>query len=293
MLDDASVDVREEAALALGAIGSPDAINALIDKLDDVNSDIGPQIARALRRAKDPRMVEALVKKLDDPDNETQRESARTLGEIGDPRAVPPLLQLLQQSDDRKVVNASSEALARLGEVAAIYEILPRLRQTQNPVLKQSLAVAVGDLIGLPGGFYKVLRKENDTYGIEVGRLLDELCKSIRTEANGAFGDKADWIEKLSREVGEAYEEEDYDRCIELLFDMGIGLAALRYGVRFGDESRAFLDELLWRDQGFGIGMWFLAQLRDEVERFDGSTTNALEAQLGVYFLATRGGGAS
>ena len=99
-------------------------------KLSDPQADLAPQIARALRRAKDPRSVDALLLRLRDPDRETAAESARALGEIGDLRAADPLLDLLHGSSDMKVVSASSEALARLGAMAAIYEILPRLQET-------------------------------------------------------------------------------------------------------------------------------------------------------------------
>ena len=77
-------------------------------------------------------------------------------------------------------IRASSEALSLLGELAAIYEILPRMKSTHNPVLKQSLAVAAGDLLGCPGKFYKVLTKEL----LEPGSDVEDILKQAERQSS-------------------------------------------------------------------------------------------------------------
>ena len=141
---------------------------------------MAPQIARALRRRPHPRSVEALVRKLADPDRETRTESARTLGAIGDRRAAPSLLEMLASASDNKVVAASSDALARLGELAAVYEILPRMQATRNPVLHRSLAVAVADLLGPHDSFYPFMIAEEQERGMMVPKWMKRLRRRVR-----------------------------------------------------------------------------------------------------------------
>ncbi len=286
-LDDPSAEVREEAAMALGRIGSPDAVEALVRKLDDPDIDLRPQIARALRQTHSRTSVEALVRRLRDGDRETVSETARTLGEIGDARATEPLMQILHESQDSKVVSASSEALAKLGEMAAIYEILPRMQETTNPVLKGSLAVAVADLIGEPSEFYRILVREHRDRGTEAERLLQSLRDTIVTATRDRMQSQGQALIAKTRTVEQAYVAGTLDRFEDALFDLAIGLAALHYGVEFGGDAEAFVETLIWHDSRFGVGVWYLELMREA--RDEGgprSRTDDTDALLGIYALS-------
>jgi len=285
-LDDPSADVREEAASALGSLGSPEAINALLAELDDPHSDLGPEIARALRQVKDPRSVDPLIRKLSDPDQETRAESARTLGTLGDRRAAAPLLELLQKSSDSKTVSASSEALSRLGELAAIHEILPHLRSTCNPVLRQSLAVAVGDLLGEPEECYRVITREGKRRCCEVDNLLEDLAKDVQEGARDRFESAGRALCERLTKIRGSYEEGTLDVCAVQLFDAAFTLSALAYGVEFGSDAKAAVQDIVWRDQRFGVGFWYLYILRNEW----GTKHQDAEIILGIYFLCRQGG---
>lgn len=288
-LDDASFDVREETALALGSIGSVEAVDALAAKLEDPESDLAPQIARALRQTRSRRGVDALVRRLQDPDRETRSEVARALGEIGDRRAVPPLLALLSGSDDPKVISSSSAALARLGALAAIYEILPRMKATRNPVLKTSLAVAVGDLLGERDGFYKVLTREQQVPGSEVNRMLRDLRRRFRQfEGIWSDADIAELVETL-REIEQMYEEGNFKACSTGLSRAAFRLAGMRgAGPRRGAAAPT-VESLVWEDEQFGVGAWYLELLREGWEAADLGFRDSTDILLGLYFLACRG----
>ena len=279
-LEDPSSQVREEAAMALGRIGGPDAIDALVQKLDDPNIDLMPQIARALRQTHDRSSVDALIRRLRDGDRETVSEIARTLGEIGDARASEPLLKVLQESHDSKVLSASSEALAKLGEMAAIYEILPRLQQTANPILKRSLAVAVADLIGEPGEFYRILIREQRNRGSEVAPLLDKLRILIESATQERMQDQGRALIEKTRQIEQAYTTGQLVGIEDSLFDLSIGLAALNYGVKFGGDTETFVETLIWHDSRFGVGVWYLELMRELPSSFCPDDTDAL---LGIY----------
>lgn len=285
-LDDPSADVREEAAIALGRIGSPDAVEALVGKLNDPNADIAPQIARALRHSHNREAVEALIRRLGDSDRETVAESARALGEIGDDRARGPLLRVLQESGDAKVVSASGEALARLGEMAALCDIFPRMNETRNPVLKRSLAVAAGDLLGEPGEFYRILVKEQREGGSGCAQLLSGI-KSAIEEAKETIG--AGRVEMLQDRVDSLrtlYENRDRGKAVETLFDLALGLAAIRYGIRYGVDAAALVETIVWFDARFGIGTWYLELLREAGEKGGAGGGDGTEILLGIYILS-------
>jgi len=284
-LNDASADVREEAVMALGRIGSAEAVDALIVKLNDPHCDLNPIIARALREANDPRSVEALVDHLTEPDRESQSEMARTLGALGDRRAVASLMDVLRATDDDKVASASSAALARLGEVAAIYEILPRIKATRNPVLKRSLAVAVADLLGEPDRFYKVLAREQANRGVEVSRILKDLRKRVLSATKTIMQSSGEHLVNCIAELENAYESNNIQQCADRLFDLAIGIAALRHGVNVGIDSKVLIEDLIWKDEHFGIGVWYLNMLREQwsVPGFD--QRDDIDVLLGIYFF--------
>jgi hypothetical protein len=236
----------------------------------------------------DRRSVEALVRRLGDPDRETRTESARTLGAIGDPRAAPSLLELLSKTQDSKVMTASSEALARLGDLAAIYEIMPRMKEARNPVLKRSLAVAVGDLLGQREGFYRVLLREQQTRGTEVEEMLQDLRRQIGDVTPATLRAEGRRLQEKTREIQSAYDAEQLDRCADGLFELAVGLAALNWGISFGGDAATFLPDLVWRDEHFGVGVWYLCTLRAGESRKLGALDD-VDVLLGLYFLHCHG----
>lgn len=280
-LDDPDADVREEAAMALGRIGSPQAIEGLLVKLEDADSVMAPEIAKALRKSRDPRSVAPLMKKLQEGDPNIQAESARTLGLIGDKRAVKSLLDLLYESLDEKVISASSEALARLGEMDAIFKILPRMRETKNAVLKRSMACAVGDLLGTPGEFYRVLHAEHLAYGERTGLLLAKLKAEVGEATHDIWTPAGRNIITRVEQLESSFLLRDYTACVNQSLDLAIALSALKYGIQYGGDAEVFVEVLIWHDQRFGVGTWYLDLLRQS------PAADQLEALLAIYFLST------
>jgi MFS family permease len=285
-LDDPAAEVREAAVMALGRIGSPEAVDALLARLNDPQTDLIPQIARALRDARSPRSVEPLIRRLSDSDRETVAEAARTLGEIGDRSAAAALLKLLRGTKDAKVISAASEALARLGEMAAIYEILPRMCGTSNPVLKRSLAVVVGDLLGRPGEFYGVLVQDQRAPGAEAQRLLRILADRIAEATPGSLAAQGAKLIAKGRDLHAAYETDQVERCVDLLIELAIGLAALHYGIEFGGDVEVFMETLIWHDVKFALGLWFHSLLRERLKAVPRRPVDRGDVLLGIYALS-------
>ncbi|MEI8352625.1 MAG: HEAT repeat domain-containing protein, partial [bacterium] len=285
-LDDPATDVREAAALALGRIGSPDAVDALVGKLDDPNADLAPQIARALRHTHSRQAVDSLIRRLNDPDRETVTETVRTLGDIGDDRAKRPLLDILQRSQDSKVISASSEALARLGEMSALYEIIPRMKAATNPVLKRSLAVAAGDLLGKPGEFYGIMVREQREPGSEIERLIRQIQVAIEQLRSGDLESQGHKIKIMAGQVSEHILAGRLKESVGGLFELAVGLAALRYGVEFGRDTEAFVETMIWNDVRFGLSAWCIELLQEPDAQGVVNEPDRTDVLLGVYLLS-------
>lgn len=277
-LDDASMDVREESAYALGSIGSPEAVGALVAKMEDPSCELGPQIAKALRYAKDPSSVDALIKRLSDPDRETKSESIRALGEIGDKRATEPLMDILTASSDTKFICYASDALARLHELKAVPEIVRKMQSMPTPLLKKSLAVSIGDLMGERDEFYKILSREQETRNSEIPRAFKDLKKDIWRMAKKR--DEASAALHVISTVPIKYEEEDLSVCASAMYESSVAMAVLKWGIASSDSVKTIVEHIERYDARFAMTVWYLNILRTDKNLHDDVTI-----LLGAYLL--------
>jgi HEAT repeat protein len=95
---------------ALGKLGDPQAVPALIQALGDSDSAVRAAAAEALGAIGDPQAVPALIQALGDSDCDVRRAAAEALGKLGDPQAVPPLSVWAHAGED-----AARDALQTLG----------------------------------------------------------------------------------------------------------------------------------------------------------------------------------
>ncbi|MDD4098018.1 MAG: MFS transporter [Lentisphaeria bacterium] len=281
-LEDPSMLVREETVAALGRIGTTEAVQALLQKLADPDSDLDSRIVRALRTCRQPGVVEALLDKLPGADNETRREIALALGCLGDRRAAEPLRELLRQSGSAPVLASAGEALASLGELQAVYDLVARMRVTGNPMLRRSLAVAAGDLLGRRGAYYALLtREEHDRGGEAFSQCLKVLRNAVQKHVGSRYRVPAQAAMRQFEQLEEAYVSEDLAACAALLYDLAFVLGGMRHGLDLDLEREVLLDLLVSRDARFGVGVWYLHMLAN-VGKADLELASVL---LGVHFL--------
>jgi HEAT repeat protein len=174
---------RYGAAIALGNIGHPRAVPALIRALTDHSEYVRMETARALAKLADPASIAPLIETLQKDDDasvrreaaaalrvvgkqssvvahafrealsdaswEVRAEAARALGRIDDAASVSPLVDALEDSS-YTVMTSAEHALANLGELA-----LPRLLEVaggpDSPRLVPSLR-ALAQFLGDRGG---------------------------------------------------------------------------------------------------------------------------------------------
>ncbi len=152
LLADPDVDVRREAATALGRQRDPRALEPLVAALGDPNSFLRTTAAQALGSLGDPRAIPALRAALRDPVLLVAGEAAgalRLLGEAAEaPRYVPPtppadpsaLPMLLQSSDATMRKDASKFTAGRQDALA----LLEPLTTDPDPEVRKAAASALG-----------------------------------------------------------------------------------------------------------------------------------------------------
>ena len=98
---------------ALGGIGDPAAMPALIKALKDPRDDVRGAAARALGEIKDPKAVPALIEALKDNSIFAHSMAVEALEKIKDPAAVPALSRVLSDHNNR----VRSAALWAIGSI--------------------------------------------------------------------------------------------------------------------------------------------------------------------------------
>jgi len=128
--------VKSHAALALGAIGEP-AVNPLIRVLREGDGNLRWGAAIALGKIRDPRAIEPLIRALADKYENVRAESASSLATMGKP-ALGPLLQFLKFSDGPERI----EVVAALGELHDTDAIQPLIQMLENADEDERKAIA-------------------------------------------------------------------------------------------------------------------------------------------------------
>jgi HEAT repeat protein/tRNA A-37 threonylcarbamoyl transferase component Bud32 len=132
--------VRVRAADALGKIGGPRVVEAVLALLDDGDEFVRRCAVEVLNVTQDKRAFGGLVKALDDEDWWVRERAVDALASLGDQRAVPALLRLLEH--DLEAGPVVTRALASLGDERAIRPLLTKL-QTPDPTLRKEVLQAL------------------------------------------------------------------------------------------------------------------------------------------------------
>ncbi len=296
-LDDPDAEVREEAARALGRIGSADAVDALLRHLTDPFSAIRPAAARALGRIGDPRAVEPLVASLADRSEELQEACCQALGRMGVHGALRPLLGLLAEERSDRVAAAAGDAMSRLGAFEAALDLLPRMHATGSRGLRRQFAIALGNLLGKPGAFYSYLTGDRASRAAALQRFLTEGQRNVAAILDTApesfeSSNTRESITGSMRGLREAVETLDHARIAQRVHETVLGACRLLSGHDLPEDEAlgfAFL-----HSARLGLGLWFAGEVRLQSDAARGPSAMPaaaelleIEAALGVYFLAS------
>jgi HEAT repeat protein len=135
-LSDTDRFVKSRVAHALGMIGAP-AVHTLIRTLLEGDGNLRWGAAIALGRIKDPQAVEPLIQALADKYENVRAEAAASLADIGTP-AIEPLIRFLKYSEgDMRI-----EVMNALGELHANDAIEPLVQMLEKADEQERRAIA-------------------------------------------------------------------------------------------------------------------------------------------------------
>lgn len=296
-LDDPYLEIREEAARALGRIGSPCAVEPLIQRLLDGQSHFQITVARALGKIRDRRAVEPLIQCLSNARSEELQEACiQALGDIGGDEAALAVAEFYRHASSDRIRAAAADAASRLDLFEASCELLPRLIAGKSSSIRRQYAIALGNLFGPPGGFYPFVSGSEGASADRISRLFHQLERNIRS-SNFKL-DKTP-MTKLSK--AQIQSRIATIREVREHLDTGEDLEALKKITRFAQE---FLSEILGEtveshqfqelafriDIHFGSFVWFLEEVQRYLAKPPADTAEQAEIQrlltlLIVYFL--------
>lgn len=132
--------VRRFAALALGELGDPRAVDGLDDAIDDENRDVRVEAVLALGKVGGPEAVPPLCRAVNSGNKEVVQPALVSLGQVGDGAAVPTLLSILAGQGHESQRIEAARALGRIRDSRACDSLLQALGTGIDQVSKEVVA---------------------------------------------------------------------------------------------------------------------------------------------------------
>ncbi|HEX9202685.1 MAG TPA: HEAT repeat domain-containing protein, partial [Vicinamibacteria bacterium] len=144
LVHDPSVEVRAEAAAAIGRLGHEDAAMLLFELLGDESALIQESAMDGLSRLPGERVIPLLLQALAGRDPDARVRAAQTLGLLRDPTTAPALMSAA--ADPRETVRAA--ALSALGELEApgVLDVLRGALGDPSSLVRQQAVLSLGKL---------------------------------------------------------------------------------------------------------------------------------------------------
>lgn len=218
VLDSSESEMRMAAASALGHLGEPRAVPALVEALSDPDPRVRTRVARACGTLGRAGAVSPLETRLDDEAVSVRREAARALGRIATDRALVALLDRIDDSSEtvRYVVVGAlgeSDRPESIGPLAtALSDASPLVRRTAVLSIVELLSGAPTDRSHeIRETVVETLSRTDDA------SVLDPLIEILESGGQSVQQRNAAWL--LGNLTGESQERRVVDGLVSLLDD--------------------------------------------------------------------------
>ena len=136
--------VRTRAADALGKIGGPKVVDAVLTLIKDENQDIRRAAIEILNQTKDERAIAQLIEATRDKDWWVSERAVDALAEIGSIKSLPRFVEMLQ--GEPKSLPTVVRAIGKVGDQKSIEHLIPMLQRPENEVKLEAIA-AIAKLV--------------------------------------------------------------------------------------------------------------------------------------------------
>jgi HEAT repeat protein/Na+/melibiose symporter-like transporter len=209
---------RVAAAKALGRIGSEAGVSHLLAVIQEGDIVANPEVAEAsviaLGLIGSPEAVPTLIQCIQHPSRSLRLTAVRSLGDIADSKAEDSLLELLHNEADPAIIAHIAVALAMMDTPDAIGPLLNSMDRVESPVARKQILNAVGSLMGEGEAFYPLLAQEHFARDEAIARILKEMGRSERAEKE-EFGSRRR-VRQMEKAL-EHYMEGDYSTALNLV----------------------------------------------------------------------------
>jgi HEAT repeat protein len=175
-LNDENLNVRHQAAKALGAGGAVVAVQPMIEWLADTDPKTRAVAADVLGDIGGPEAAQALTRSLGDTDSTVRQRTVKALGKIGQRGNSSVVIALIPRLEDDKadVRRETIEQLEQLGDKRAVIPLVAKFSDTSRDVRKTAVRAIgkLGDKSAVPA----------------LVRLMNDPDEEVRTQAVGSLG---------------------------------------------------------------------------------------------------------
>lgn len=289
-LYDPDPDVREEAAGALGRIGSHEAVQALIEQLRDRNSTIRTQAAKALGKIGHKDALPYLLEGINDSSEDVQDACTRALGNLGDKESVDRLLSIIRNIGSDRLAASSADAVSKLGAIEAVWEIVPRIHSSINPVLTRQLAIALANLMGESGQFYKYvtgksIQRENNINALftDASKRFPQMLKMIKKES--VPQELKNKIGKKIKALKKYFDEEEFLSSYALMKESVTLITDFLIEMEPGENN--YFRKLYLMDRKTALWWWFIQESSHLVNEAAEEVVK-MDILIALYFLTKK-----
>jgi MFS family permease len=271
-LDDPYQEIREEAIRALGRIRSPVAVEPLLRHLEDTRSSLRITAIRALGKIKDARAVEPMAAILlmqntsSIASDDVLEACLHAIGAIGGDRAAAAVGEFWRRCVAGRLRSVAAEVACSLGMFEPANEVLESMLAAVTASARRQSAVALGNLLGAPGSFYRYVSGSSTGIADRVARLFGRLEWKLRSLAIRLGGGGRSKFAKLAghetarlvQVMRESIEEDREELALRSLVDYARRLLAALFGDQAADTE--MVDMAFRADARMGAFAWLVGK---------------------------------